>query len=140
MGNGKQRPVYVIGHKNPDTDSICSAISYANLKNKINKDPQVEYIPKRAGQVNEETQFVLNYFDVKSPGYVTDVKPRVRDIEIREVEGIDKDLSLKKAWDIMRGNRIVSLPIVEDKKLQGIITIGDVANSDMDVYDNTTVS
>ena len=140
MGKKKKRQVYVLGHKNPDTDSICSAIAYANLKNKINKDSSLEYVPKRAGQVNEETQFVLDYFQVDSPGYVTDVKPKVKDIEIREVDGINRDLSLKKAWDIMRESRIVTLPIVENKKLQGVITIGDIAYSDMDVYDNTAVS
>ncbi|MDO4555478.1 MAG: putative manganese-dependent inorganic diphosphatase [Lachnospiraceae bacterium] len=140
MGKMKKRRVYVVGHKNPDTDSICSAIAYADLKNKLNQDTSVEYVPKRAGQINEETQFVLNHFQVKSPGYVTDVKPKVRDIEMREVEGIHRDLSLKKAWDIMRDSRIVTLPIVEDQKLQGVITIGDIAYSDMDVYDNTAVS
>jgi manganese-dependent inorganic pyrophosphatase len=140
MSKTKKKKVYVVGHKNPDTDSICSAIAYANLKNKLNKDRSIEYVPKRAGQVNEETQFVLNHFHERSPEYVTDVRPKVRDIEIRETAGIHKDLSLKKAWDIMRSAHIVTLPIVENKKLQGVITIGDVANSDMDVYDNTTVS
>ncbi len=140
MSSIKKRDVYVIGHKNPDTDSICSAIAYANLKNKLNTDEQVNYIPKRAGQINEETQFVLDYFKVKSPEYVTDVKPKVRDIEIRETEGISRELSLKKAWDTMRNKMIVTLPIVENDELQGVITIGDIAYSDMDVYDNTGVA
>lgn len=136
----KRRKIYVVGHKNPDTDSICSAIAYANLKNILNTDEKVIYVAKRAGEINEETQFVLNYFETKAPDFVMDVKPKVKDIEIREVDGIAKELSLKKAWDIMRGSRIVSLPIVEDKKLQGIITVGDIAYSNMDVYDNTMVS
>ena len=140
MSKTKQRRVYVIGHKNPDTDSICSAIAYANLKNTLNTDENIAYVPKRAVEINEETQFVLNYFDMKSPDYVNDVKPKVKDIEIREVEGIHRELSLKRAWDIMRASRIVTLPIVEDQKLEGVITIGDIAYSDMDVYDNTIVS
>lgn len=140
MAKTKQRKVYVIGHKNPDTDSICSAIAYANLKNILNTDDNVCYVPKRSGEINEETQFVLNYFEQKSPDFVADVKPKVKDIEIREVQGVSRDLSLKKAWDLMRASHIVSLPIVEDGKLQGLITVGDIAYSDMDVYDNTTVS
>ena len=140
MNKELKKTVYVVGHKNPDTDSICSAIAYANLKNQIKEDESVEFIPKRAGQINEETQFVLDYFDAKSPDYVMDVKPKVHDVEIRKTKGINKDLSLKKAWDSMRDHKIVTLPIVEEGELQGVITIGDIAYSDMDVYDNTTVS
>lgn len=136
----KPKKVYVVGHKNPDTDSICSAIAYANLKNILNIDENILYVPKRAGEINEETQFVLEYFDTKWPEYVNDVKPKVKDIEMREVEGIHRGLSLKRAWDIMRASRIVTLPIVEEGKLEGVITIGDIAYSDMDVYDNTIVS
>ena len=140
MGNKKN--VYVIGHKNPDTDSICSAISYAYLKNELNDRDggEFQYIPTRAGHVNEETQFVLKEFGVKSPAYVTDIRPQVTDIEIRKTAGVPSELSLKKAWDIMRASRIVSLPILEDDKLSGIITIGDIAYSDMDVYDNMILS
>ena len=140
MTNESKRAVYVVGQRNPDTDSICSAIAYANLKNQINEDACVEYVPKRAGQINEETQFVLDYFDAKYPEYVNDVKPKVRDVEIRRTAGISRQLSLKKAWDLMRENMLVTLPIVEEDELQGVITIGDIAYSDMDVYDNTTVS
>ena len=140
MMNEKKREVYVVGHRNPDTDSICSAIAYANLKNRINEDDSIEFIPKRAGQINEETHFVLDYFDTKHPDYVVDVKPKVRDVEIRKSEGVPRNLSLKKAWDIMRENKLVTLPIVEEEELQGVITIGDIAYSDMDVYDNTTVA
>ena len=140
MGNKKN--VYVIGHKNPDTDSICSAISYDYLKNELNDRDggEFQYIPTRAGHVNEETQFVLKEFGVKSPAYVTDIRPQVTDIEIRKTAGVPSELSLKKAWDIMRASRIVSLPILEDDKLSGIITIGDIAYSDMDVYDNMILS
>lgn len=140
MSLTKKKKVYVVGHKNPDTDSICSAIAYANLKNKIKEDDSVEYIPKRAGQVNEETKFVLDYFEEKTPEFVMDVKPKVKDVEIRESEGIPRDMSLKKAWDLMRANKIVTLPIVENEELQGVITVGDIAYSDMNVYDNTGLS
>ena len=138
----KKKKVYITGHKNPDTDSICSAISYAYLKNEImHRDGgQYEYIPARAGHVNEETQFVLNHFGVQSPTYISDIRPQVTDIDIRKTQGIPEELSLKKAWDLMRAERIVSLPILSDEKLKGIITIGDIAYSDMDVYDNMTLS
>ena len=139
---GAKKSVYVIGHKNPDTDSVCSAISYAYLKNELNERDggDFQYIPTRNGHVNEETQYVLKHFGVKSPLYVTDIRPQVSDIEIRKTEGIPSDLSLKKAWDIMRAAHIVSLPILEDEELAGIITIGDIAYSDMDVYDNMILS
>lgn len=139
---GEKKNVYVIGHKNPDTDSICSAISYAYLKNEIAARDGLGYfyVPARNGHVNEETQYVLKHFDVPQPLYLTDIRPQVRDIEIRKTEGIPADLSLKKAWDIMRNARIVSLPIVDNEELTGIITVGDIAYSDMDVYDNMILS
>lgn len=140
MYKKRKKRIYVIGHKNPDTDSICSAIAYANLKNCLNKEKGKEYVPKRAGQVNEETLFVLDYFKATPPGYVSDIRPQVRDIEFREAQGIDASLSLKKAWDLMRESRIVTLPVTKKNKLEGVITVGDIAYSDMDVYDSTTVS
>ena len=138
----KKNNVYVIGHKNPDTDSICSAISYAYLKNELSQKQEegAKYIPTRAGHINEETQYVLKYFEQEAPLYVNDIRPQVTDIEIRKTAGIDSGLSLKKAWDIMRGARIVSLPILENEKLAGIITVSDIAYSDMDVYDNMILS
>ncbi len=137
-----KKNIYVIGHKNPDTDSICSAISYAHLKNEMNQKEggDFKYIATRAGHVNEETQYVLDYFKTEAPAYVSDIRPQVTDIDIRKTQGVDPELSLKKAWDIMRAARIVSLPILEDSKLSGIITVGDIAYSDMDVYDNMILS
>ena len=138
----KKKNVYIIGHKNPDTDSICSAISYAYLKNELMKRDggAFNYVPARAGHVNEETQFVLKHFGVQSPSYISDIRPQVTDIDYRKTEGVPEELSLKKAWDRMRGEKIVSLPILDGEKLKGIITIGDIAYSDMDVYDNMTLS
>ncbi|MDO5147431.1 MAG: putative manganese-dependent inorganic diphosphatase [Eubacteriales bacterium] len=139
---GDKKSVYVIGHRNPDTDSVCSAISYAYLKNEIaaKEGNNFFYIPARNGRINEETQFVLKHFDVPAPLYVSDIRPQVLDIEIRKTKGIPADLSLKKAWDIMRAARIVSLPIIEEDELAGIITVSDIAYSDMDVYDNQILS
>ena len=135
MSTEKKRDIFVIGHKNPDTDSICSAIAYADLKNKLTHESC--YVPKRAGQLNEESRFVLEYFGVKTPEYVADVGTQVKDIEIRMTAGVDANISLKKAWQLMRQNNVVTLPITEGEKLKGLITIGDIAKSYMDVYEST---
>ena len=134
----KNRKTIVIGHKNPDTDSICSAICYANLKSALTGE---EYQPGRAGHVNEETQFVLHYFGVEAPELVENVKTQVRDIDIRKTKGVKKNLSLKKAWNLMQEANVVTIPAVtEDGMLEGLITVGDVARSYMNVYDSSILS
>ncbi len=130
-------PVYVIGHKNPDTDSICSALAYAELKNRLYGGG---YCAARAGQINQETQYVLNFFQAQAPVYIPDVMTEVSDMEIRRTEGVSGEISLKKAWNMMREQGVVTLPITEGQKLQGLITIGDIANAYMDVYDNCILS
>jgi len=130
-------PIYIIGHKNPDTDSICSAIAYAELKNRLYGSG---YCAARAGQINQETQYVLNYFQVSAPKYLPDVMTDVRDIEIRKTEGVSGQISLKKAWNMMRALAVTTLPILQNHELQGLITIGDIANAYMDVYDNCILS
>lgn len=137
MGGEKKAPVYIIGHKNPDTDSICSAIAYAELKNRLYGGG---YCAARAGQINQETQYVLNFFQVPAPKYVADVMTDVRDIDIRKTEGVSGHISLKKAWNMMRNLGVVTLPITRDSELEGLITIGDIANAYMDVYDNCILS
>lgn len=128
------RPISVIGHINPDTDSICSAIAYAELKRKITGK---DYIAKRAGQINSETQFVLEHFGVYPPGYLPDVRMQVKDVDMRQVSGASNNISLKKAWEYMSANTIVTLPIVkEGNVLEGLITVGDIARTYMDIYDS----
>ena len=129
------RPIYVVGHKNPDTDSICSAIAYANLKNILSNGDEA-YIAGRAGAMNPETEFVLNRFGAEEPQYISNVMTQVRDMEIRETEGVSGDMSLKRAWEMMRDLGVVTLPITEDDKLKGLITITDIATAYMNVYDN----
>ncbi|SCP99403.1 manganese-dependent inorganic pyrophosphatase [Anaerobium acetethylicum] len=133
----KTHKIYVIGHKNPDTDSICSAIAYADIKKRLTGK---EYVAKRAGQINEETRYVLNRFKMEEPGYLSDVGTQVKDIEIRETQGVKSGISLKKAWNLMKTNNVTTLPITQGNKLEGLITIGDIANSYMDVYDSTILS
>ena len=125
--------VVVIGHRNPDTDSICSAIAYAELKNKTS-DLVCE--PRRAGKMNQETEFVLKKFGVRPPRMCTDVNPKIRDVDYREMPGIPGSTSLRKAWEIMRDQKIDTLPVTsEDDELQGVITVKDIATANMDLFD-----
>ena len=128
----------VIGHRNPDTDSICSAICYANLKQAVTGE---EYMPARAGHVNGETQFVLDYFGAEEPQLVEDVRTQVRDIEIRKTKGVADNISLKRAWNIMQENNVVTIPSVrEDGTLEGLITVGDITKTYMNIYDSSILS
>lgn len=137
MSREKERKVYVVGHKNPDTDSICSAIAYASLKTKITGRP---HEPRRAGQLNEETQYVLDHFKVKVPGLLSDLREQIKDVELKEVEGLKSSISIRTAWEEMRQSNIHTLPVTRDGKLEGLITIGDIAKTYMDVYDSTILA
>ena len=129
----KNRKVYVVGHKNPDTDSICSALAYANLKRKVTGQ---EYVAKRAGQVNEETQYILDRFGVEEPGLLSNVQIQVKDLDISRVSGIEGHVSIKEAWRQMKESNTKTMPITKENMLEGLITIGDIATSYMDVYDS----
>ena len=125
--------VVVIGHSNPDTDYICSAIAYAELKN---KPSDLVCEPRRAGKMNQETEFVLKKFGVKPPRMCTDVNPKIRDVDYREMPGIPGSTSLRKAWEIMRDKQIDTLPVTSpDNELEGVITVKDIATANMDVFD-----
>ena len=125
--------VVVIGHRNPDTDSICSAIAYAELKNKTS-DLVCE--ARRAGRMNQETEFVLKKFGVTPPRMCTDVNPKIRDVDYREMPGIPGATSLRRAWEIMRDQKIDTLPVTSaENDLEGIITVKDIATANMDVFD-----
>ena len=134
---GSDQPVCVVGHKHPDTDSVCSALAYANLK-RITTGGAYEAF--RAGELNEETRYVLDYWGVAEPPLLTDVRTQVRDIEIRRVKGIPGDLSMKRAWELMAEANVVSLCITQNRKLKGLITTGDIVHSYMDIYDNDFLS
>lgn len=132
--------VFVIGHKNPDTDSISAAISYAYLKNSISKDNAV-FEAVKAGPVNNETRFVLERFGFSEPPTLDDVSTQISDIDFRHTEGVSSHISLKRAWEIMKELDVVTLPITrEDGRLQGLIGNKDIAYSYMDVYDNEALS
>ena len=134
-----QEKIFVIGHKNPDTDSICSAIAYADIKNRTSQ--KVKYIPKHAGQINEETEYVLNRFGMQPPGYLSNIGTQIKDMDIRMSPEADKSMSLKNAWDLMMEKSIVSLPIRDrEGQLEGLITIGDIAKTYMDTTDSYLLS
>lgn len=125
--------VFVIGHKSPDTDSICSAIAYAELRN---QSGDADYIACRAGIVNEETKFVLKYFGVDVPLYLGTVQPDIRDIDLNMIAGIDNDDSIKRAWELMAEQDARSVPVLSDGRVQGIVSITDIAKSYMDESDS----
>ena len=138
MINQEKQNTLVIGHRNPDTDSICSAICYSRLKHQLTGRG---YEPCRAGNVNSETQFVLDYVKAPAPRLVESVKTQVKDIEIRHTKGVNRGISLKCAWSLMQEDNVVTLPCVtEDGVLEGVITIGDITMSYMNLYDSSIIS
>lgn len=135
----KEKKVYVIGHKNPDTDSICSAIAYADLKSRITYGTR--FVPMRAGQVNKETEFVLQRFLVEKPKFVLDVGVQVRDLEIHKTPKAHAGMSIKEVWHLMTESNAVTLPITDNSDhLEGIITIGDIAKYFMAPSDQSPLS
>ena len=130
--------IYVIGHKNPDTDSICSAICYAYLKKAITGQ---NYVPMRAGNVNAETKYILKTFGVSEPEYVENVFTQVKDVEYRHLDGVSDKISIKQAWEILRDSHATTLPSVDSYGyLQGLITVKDIAMTYMEVYDNEIIA
>ncbi len=131
--------VLVVGHQNPDTDSICAAIAYASFKNEI--DPGTRYTACRAGEVSAETAWVLSHFGLDFPRLLEDVSPTVRDMEIRREPGISHETTVKRAWETMRDEDISTLPIVDKTgRLEGIITLKDLAVAQMDHEDSHALS
>ena len=134
----RKAPVYIVGHRNPDTDSICSAIAYADIKNRTEKD---RFEPMRAGQINEETEFVLRYFDVPTPKYLPDAATEVGEIDFHHLPGVRGEISVKEAWNMMTEQDVVTLPITTPaNKLEGLITVNDIAKSYMQVDDKKVLS
>ncbi|MBQ5560887.1 MAG: putative manganese-dependent inorganic diphosphatase [Lachnospiraceae bacterium] len=117
---------------------IVAYPAYANLKSKITGE---NYTPKRAGTLSPETEFVLKHFGVKTPGYLSDVREQVKDMTIRVVPTLHKEMSLKAAWEVMDNETLSTLPILDDdKRLEGLISVADIAKSYMNVYDSEIIS
>lgn len=131
----EKKKVWVVGHKNPDTDSICAAISYAYLKNQTETGKL--YQAKRAGAINAETRYVLDYFQAEEPELVKFAGAQIKDINFRKTAGVGSQISLKRAWETMKKLEVVTLPVTNAAgKLEGIIVTKDIATSYMDVFDN----
>lgn len=116
---------FIFGHRNPDTDSICSAISLSYLKNQLGE----KTIAKTIGHLNSETKFVLKYFNVNEPQYLNDVKIRIRNIKYDKKAIINENESIYEAYNLMQKESITALPLVDDsKKLSGFISMKTLAN------------
>lgn len=127
------KPVFVIGHRNPDTDSICSAICYARLKHILTGR---EHVACRAGQINGETQYVLECMGAEEPKYLPSLHPRLADVQYREIAGISAQMSLRRAWQYMSDHNIQTISVVdENDQLQGILTFSDIARFYMEDQD-----
>ena len=132
------KKVWVVGHRNPDTDSVCAAISYAYLKNRTEKNT---YLAKRAGNINGETRYVLDYFGVDEPELVTYAGAQLKDITIRKTAGVNSRISLKAAWERMKEMEVVTLPVTGTSgKIKGIIVTKDIATSCMDEFDKRALA
>jgi len=126
--------IYITGHKNPDSDSIAAAYAYSELKNKIGTIPTV---PVRLGNVNQETQFILDYFGVEAPELLKTVKLKVEDLEFDKITPVSPEISLKQAWSIMKDKNIKTLPVADSHgKLLGVLAISNLTSSYMDIWDN----
>lgn len=135
----QQDNVYILGHKNPDTDSICSAIAYADIRNRTSKGER--FIPRRAGQINEETEYVLKRFGFPQPGYMPNVGTQVKDMDIYATPHLEPTMSLKRAWDLMKANGITTLPVVNaEDQLEGLVTVNDISHVFMDTEDSLLLS
>lgn len=129
--------VYITGHKNPDTDSICSCIAYAELKQKQG----VSAVPVRIGNINRETKFVLNYFGVPEPVFLETVKTQVSDLNLDRINPVSQDISIKTAWMVMKKNNRRILPVADENgKFLGLITLSDITKNYMDTLESNILS
>ncbi len=128
-------PIYVFGHKNPDTDSVCGAISYAYLKNKLG----VKAEPRVIGEINKETEYVLKYFKIEVPHYLNDVKVQLKDVNFHKNYLLNENKPIIDAFNVMNLNAITGLPLVDDnKKFKGYVSLKEIA-ADMIYNENLLV-
>lgn len=118
------KPIYIIGHRNPDTDSICSAIGYAHLKQALGEN----VVAARAGKVNAETKYALEYFHMQQPLLLSDLYPRVKDVLLDCKIVVKQHDTLRQLGEIMRDHDLRSVPVTDSKGiLVGIVTVSDLA-------------
>ena len=118
------KPIYIFGHKNPDTDSVTSAIALSYLKNKKG----IKSVPKVIGPINRETRFALDYFGVKTPSYINDVRVKVSDVKYVKKAYISENATIDETFNFMRDKDLTAVPLVnKNKKVTGYITLKDIA-------------
>ena len=121
---GGKKPIYVIGHRNPDTDSICSAIGYSHLKQALGFNA----VPARCGKINNETKYALEHFKVAQPLLLTDLYPRVKDVALECKTVVRQHDTLRHLGEIMRKSELQSVPVTDSNgELVGIVTVSDLA-------------
>lgn len=126
--------IYVTGHKNPDSDSICAAYAYSEFKNKMGSIPTV---PVRLGNVSQETQYILDYFGAKAPEFLKTVRLTVADLQFDKVNSVNPEISLKMAWNIMKENNVKTLPVADaNNHLLGVLAVSNLTSCYMDIWDN----
>jgi len=132
-----EKKTFVFGHLNPDTDSICSALAYANLKNKLGYK---DVIAVRLGEVNRETKYALRYFGVKSPPIIENVEPQVSDLNLYAPNIVHKKDPIKKVWELIKQEGKHTLPVVDkENRLNGLVSITDVAGTYMELSDEMAI-
>lgn len=115
---------YIFGHKNPDTDTVCSSIALSYLKNELGD----KTVPKVLGNINDETKFVLNYFKVSVPSYLNDVRVRIKNIKYDKKAYINENKSINDAFKLMQKENITAIPLIDEKKkLTGYVTLKEIA-------------
>lgn len=126
--------VYISGHQNPDTDSICAAIGYAEFKRKRN---EYNAVPIRLGELSQETKYVLDYFNVSAPLFKDTMQPQVKDLKMDNAYCITPEISIMKALELINEHKIDSLPIIDyDENLVGVATLSNLTGSYIDVWDD----
>lgn len=111
--------VYIFGHRKPDTDSVTSAIALSYLKNQLGMDTE----PRVLGDINNETKYVLNYFEIAEPKYLNDVKLQIKDVNYHKEYTIDEKVSIKDAYDYMTEKEITGVPIIRNNKFLNLVTV-----------------
>ena len=128
---------YVIGHKKPDTDSVCASISYSYLKNKLGWTTE----PRVLGNINKETKFALDYFKVEEPKYLNDVKVQIKNMSYLKDAYINEHTSIAKTFEELQRLGVTGLPLVdENNKLKGYINVKEMAKNIIqgDIYELNT--
>ena len=129
--------IYVTGHRNPDTDSIVAAMSYAALKNALGEK---EYVAVHLGTISDETNRMLERFHFQPPRFIQNVRTQVRDLDFDRPPCLDASVTMDRAWKLMREQKISAIPVVnEDGTLYGMLSAGDIATFSLNTVGNPRV-